>query len=375
MLKLALTGLLAISFISCGRITVKVGKKEKPRPEFQPTSVVEQSSVESDPDLGSFRELVNRIGEENEDKARAIILEMKDGLRGDMRSALRGLQTVIEENTKKSLQSENQIQFNPEDFDAKSLSEEIDWLDETEIFLHLQQLALRLPFDSLDVGGDIERFELDPDIQLILFDFGILMDGFFEKATVVDPDSGEVVQQMKGEILWQLVPELRDFVQGSPRISVQMKMLSLQTVNGDNSLLIELSQSPDLRQISSLDELPTYQSLRLELASRISPSLRHLIRNQGQAEQEALTPPELVLRLDLRAAQKSATGSETVQHRLAWRFQKLARAWQNALRIEFRQNDVLIQEADLSMQNGRDEPLRELLWTHFDELTDLTFLQ
>lgn len=186
-------GLLSLA-TACGSIVVRVGKAEKPRPEFEPSTL-------SNPDPLGMKTLDSWLAKfdklKTEDKAKVLIQEMKQGLRYHLRQALGSLETAVKEEALRPGSESDELapgetQNGVDDPIAVFESDTMPWL---AVLTDGEQLLL--PAD-----GESEQTPLDEVVVGLFYDFGIHVRGQWSTHT----DEAGTRQQLS-DIYWRIVPE------------------------------------------------------------------------------------------------------------------------------------------------------------------------
>ncbi len=192
--------------LACAPITVKVGRKERPRPEFAPTSVENQNQDNKQRSLTDLKAVLEKFAEDNSDKAGLLIDEAKTGLRARLRSGISELQSTVV-SIAEAMETETSEPID-ESAVRVEISETIE-LSESEWLGVVEDLAFQLPYQWQAVDTRLPDQPLDDVLQAILFDFGIYVRGGYQKQIYNDPELG-TVEELSGSLRWRLIPEVND---------------------------------------------------------------------------------------------------------------------------------------------------------------------
>ena len=265
MRMLTLISLLAWLLSACGSVTVKVGKKERPRPEFQPTSVEEQNQDGLDRSLVDLKTVFERFAEENQDKARVVVEESKAGLRSKLRRSVRELQKAI------AKAAENSKTLSMQATNGESVFLELDEsfsIDQSRLINSVESLAFSLPFRVEDKSPPVALEPIDDVLGVLLFDFGLYVKGGFHRARYTDDQFGEL-EETVARLRWRIIPEVSDAIDVPVENCLDMQIRLRKFDSGSFHFELHLRSGADLWTSDEIQE--SYDAIRLVSTYRSPP--------------------------------------------------------------------------------------------------------
>jgi len=259
---LLVSSALLVLALGCSDIVVRVGDKDKPRPEYQPEAIQKAESFDQTLAETWFAD----YSQLHEDQARALVSKLREGLRQQVRDGFAGIEQAV--------RSPVDLFVEVEDLAPPELRDDNDPL----LITAEQQLgkwSTLLKGERYLTGewqwsnSGSRKVLLDEVAVGLFFDFGINVRG---ESIFTEQDGAK---QIASEIHWQLVPELGQEVTTSDRpsnslpLSVRIRLIRLFSQTKIHQKLqdfqLEVLVGPGLFENNILENAAYYSlSLRFE---------------------------------------------------------------------------------------------------------------
>ncbi len=189
---------------SCGSLQLKVGRKEKIRPEFKPMPPKEEGSMPS-LTLYNFQSFLDSFESKIEDDGAKLVAQLQDGLRSKLRGFLEQMEDSVIKNASEPIKFEsplfnrlveqNQVRLKPND---------LKYFDEAKLLENaLGGLLAVAVNNSVDQLPDPQRLPpIDLLTSVLFYDLGINLSG---TGAVADTEEGKF---LSSSLSWQVIPEV-----------------------------------------------------------------------------------------------------------------------------------------------------------------------